>query len=168
MTKITIRSATLNDLDAITEIYNQAILNTTATFDTTPKTLEEQKTWFSRHGPQHPVLVAREDGPVIGWAALSEWSNRCAYSGTAEISFYVHEDCQGRGIGRKLAEATVCAGRDTGLHTLIARIAQGNEASVHIAESLGFNHIGVMKEVGQKFGKLLDVYLMQKIYDTPS
>ena len=85
MNEIIIRPAILQDLGDITEIYNRAILNTTATFDTTPKTLKEQKAWFSCHGPRHPVLVAREDDLIVGWAALSEWSDRCAYSGTAEI-----------------------------------------------------------------------------------
>ena len=164
---LTIKQATLQDLDAITEIYNQAIINTVATFDTNPKTLEEQKDWFSRHGPKYPILVAQQDGLVVGWASLSMWSDRCAYSDTAEVSLYVKEDHQGKGIGRKLSEAIIQAGQNAGLHTVIARIVEGNETSIHIAESLGFRHIGIMKEVGQKFGKLLDVYLMQLIYNTP-
>ena len=164
---LTIKQATLQDLGAITEIYNQAILNTVATFDTSPKTLEEQKDWFFRHGPRYSILVAQQDGLVVGWASLSMWSDRCAYSDTAEVSFYVKEDHQGKGIGRKLSEAIIQAGQNAGLHTVIARIVEGNETSIHIAESLDFKHIGIMKEVGQKFGKLLDVYLMQKIYNNP-
>lgn len=160
--------ATLQDLGAITEIYNEAILNTVATFDTNPKTLEEQKDWFAHHGPKYPILVAQQDGLIVGWASLSMWSERCAYSDTAEISVYVNEDHQGKGIGRKLLEAIIQAGQDAGLHTVIARITEGNKVSIHIAESLGFEHIGIMKEVGQKFSKLLDVYLMQKIYNIPT
>jgi L-amino acid N-acyltransferase len=165
---LTIRQATLEDLGAITEIYNQVILNTAATFDTNPKTPEEQKAWFSRHGSKYPILVAQQDGRIIGWASLSMWSDRCAYSDTAEISLYIREDCRGQGIGRKLSKAIIQAGQDAGLHTIIARIAEGNAASIHIAESFGFQHIGIMKEVGRKFGKLLDVHLMQKIYDAPA
>ncbi len=162
-----IRQATLKDLDAITEIYNEAVLKTVATFDTQPKTLEEQKSWFVNHGPKYPILVAEQDNRVVGWASLSMWSDRCAYSNTAEISFYVKEEHQGKGIGRKLIEAIIWEGQKAGLHTVIARIAEGNKVSVHLAESVGFNQVGIMKEVGQKFGKILDVYLMQKIYDTP-
>ena len=161
------RQATLADLPAITEIYNEAIRRTVATFDTEPKTPEEQMVWFADHGPKYPILVADENGIVVGWASLSKWSDRCAYSDTAEISLYVHEDHQGRGIGRKLLKTIVDEGQKAGLHTIIARIAEASEASIHLHKSVGFEHIGTMREVGRKFGKLLDVYLMQKVYRTP-
>ena len=96
---------------------------------------------------------------------MSAWSDRCAYADTAEASFYVSEAYQGKGVGRRLAEAIIQAGREAGLHTAIARIAEGNDISIRLAESLGFEHIGVMREVGKKFGKLLDVYMMQIILD---
>ena len=159
-----LRQAKVEDLDAITEIYNDAILHTVATFDTKTKTLEEQKAWFDGHGPNNPIVVAEEDGLVVGWTALSSWSDRCAYSDTAEISLYVDEKHRGKGIGRKLIEAIIEEGKKAGLHAVIARIAEGNEVSVDLHKSVGFEHIGVMKEVGRKFGKLLDVYMMQKIY----
>jgi L-amino acid N-acyltransferase YncA len=161
---VIIRKATIDDLPAITEIYNQAILTTTATFDTEPKSLEEQKIWFESHGPKYPVLLAEEDDRVIGWASLSRWSDRCAYSDTAEISLYIYEKERGKGIGRKLLEAIIREGEKAGLHSIIARIAEGNEVSIHLHLSAGFEHIGIMREVGRKFGRLLDVYLMQKIY----
>jgi phosphinothricin acetyltransferase len=161
---IIIRNATLHDLAAITEIYNQAILKTTATFDTESKTLEEQKVWFANHGPKYPVIVAAEDGKIVGWASLSKWSDRCAYSNTAEISLYVDEKNRGKGTGRKLLETIVLEGEKAGLHSIIARIAEGNEMSIHLHQSVGFEHIGIMKEVGRKFGRLLDIYLMQKTY----
>ena len=162
---LTIRKATLADLGAITGIYNEAILKTVATFDTEPKTDAEQKSWFDHHGPRYPILVAEEDNLIVGWASLSMWSDRCAYSDTAEASLYVREEHQGKGIGRKLSEVIIEAGRKAGLHTLIARIAAGNEASIHLSESVGYRHIGVMKECGRKFGRLLDVHLMQYIYE---
>ena len=162
---LTIRKATLADLGAITEIYNEAILKTVATFDTEPKTDAEQKSWFDHHDPRHPMLVAEEDNLIVGWASLSQWADRCAYSDTAESSLYVREEHQGKGIGRKLSEAIIEAGGKAGLHTLIVRITAGNEASLHLSESVGYRHIGVMIEVGQKFGKLLDVHLMQYIYE---
>jgi phosphinothricin acetyltransferase len=160
----TIRSAKISDLNAITEIYNEAIQTTTATFDTEPKTEEEQKVWFDSHGTQYPIVVEESNGAVVGWASLSKWSDRCGYSGTAEISLYVKQEFRGKGMGRKLMEAIISEGRRVGLHTIIARIAEGNDVSVHLAESFGFRHIGVMKEVGRKFGRLLDVHLMQKVY----
>jgi len=158
------RDATINDLIAITQIYNEAILTTVATFDTEPKTLDEQKRWFMEHGPKNPIMIAEENDVVLGWASLSKWSDRCAYANAAEISLYVKEEHRGRGIGRKLLKYILDKGQKAGLHTVLARIAEGNAISVHLHEAMGFKHIGVMKEVGRKFGRLLDVHLMQKIY----
>ncbi len=161
---LTIRPAKSDDLKAITEIYNEAILTTDATFDVEPKTDSEQRAWFAKHGPRNPILVAELDGVVVGWASLSEWSDRCAYSDTAEISAYVKQEFRGRGIGRRLMEAIIQEGEKVGLHTVIARITEGNKQSIHLHESLGFEHIGIMREVGKKFGRLLDMSLVQKIY----
>jgi phosphinothricin acetyltransferase len=162
-----IRLAGLDDLEGITEIYNDAILKTTATFDTETKTLDEQKQWFEEHDLKYPILVAEKDGLIIvGWVSLSQWSGRCAYSDTAEISVYVREAYRGKGIGKKLVKAALQHGEKAGLHTVIARIADSNVISIHIFETFGFSHIGIMKEVGKKFEKLIDVCLMQKIYDS--
>jgi len=158
------RKAQVNDLDAITEIYNEAIEKTVATFDSQPKTREEQESWFHQHGGKYPIIVAELEGGIVGWASLSQWSDRCAYSDTAEISLYILEKYQGRGIGRELMKVIVEEGRKAGLHTVVARIADGNEISVHLHESAGFEHIGIMREVGRKFGMVLDVHLMQLIY----
>jgi L-amino acid N-acyltransferase YncA len=95
---------------------------------------------------------------------LSQWSDRCAYTDTAEISVYVSELNRGQGVGKKLMEKVLELGKKEGLHAVIARIADGNKVSLHLHESFGFFHIGVMKEVGVKFDRLLDVYLMEKIF----
>ena len=162
---LTIRKAAIQDLRAITEIYNQAVLHTTATFDTATKTVEEQRVWYDKHGTKYPILVAQEEKDVIGWASMSAWSDRCAYAATAEASLYIREGQQGKGVGRKLSVAILKASKEAGLHTAIVRIAEGNDVSISLAKSLGFKPIGVMKEVGKKFGKLLDVYMMQIIFD---
>jgi len=159
-----IRAATLDDLKEITEIYNYAIKNTVATFDTDEKTFDEQIKWFESHGSKNPIIVAELNDEIVAWAALSQYSTRLAYSDTAEISVYVKEKHQGKGFGRKLIEEIVKEGEKAGLHVLLARITDGNNISIHLHESVGFIHIGVLKEVGFKFGKCLDVYLMQKVY----
>jgi L-amino acid N-acyltransferase YncA len=159
-----IRPAKPDDITAITDIYNEAILTTDATFDTETKTIESQKEWFGNHGSRNPVIVAENETKVIGWASLSKWSDRRAYSDTAEISVYVKDGYRGQGAGRQLIERIVQAGAEAGLHTIISRIIAGNDESIHLHEIFGFEHIGVMKEVGIKFGRLLDVVLMQKIY----
>ena len=160
-----IRPARKSDLPAITEIYNEAILTTTATFDTEPKTSEERLQWFKSHGASHPILVAVDAGKVVGWAALSRWSDRKAYDGTAETSFYVGSRFRGKGIGRELKGAIIQEAVRLELHTLIARVAEGSEESMHLNESFGFVRVGTMREVGRKFGKLLDVHILQKMLE---
>lgn len=161
---MTIRPAKLSDLAAITDIYNEAIRNTTATFDTEPKTQREQTAWFRAHDERHPIFVAELDGLVVGWACLSQWSDRCAYSATAEISLYIKNGFRGKGVGRKLMGSIDAEAQRLRLHTAVVRITEGNLASLHLAERFGFRHVGVMKEVGYKFGRWLDVHLMQKVY----
>jgi len=162
---VTIRHANIGDLGAITEIYNQAILTTTATFDTEPKGREEQKQWFEKHDSKHPILLAELDGEVVAWASLSKWSDRCAYAGTGEASIYVKEGHRGGGIGKRLLHQLLEEGRKAGLHTIIGRVAGGNEVSLRLLGSCGFTSIGRMREVGHKFGKLLDVDLLQAIFE---
>jgi len=162
---LTIRQATLEDLGDITNIYNEAIQKTVATFDTEIKTPQEQKIWFKDHGPKNPILVAEQDDIIVGWAALSKYSTRCAYSDTAEISLYIDEKFQDKGIGTKLMKAIIQQGEKAGLHAVIARITEGNKKSVHLHKSVGFVHVGILKEAGLKFGQRLDVHIMQKIYN---
>ncbi len=163
---VTVRPATLDDLAAITEIYNDAVLNLTATFDTDPKSMEDQREWFAHHDNRHPILVAErgDSHEIVGWASLSQWSDRCAYEDTAENSIYVKASCRGQGIGKALLAALIAQGATAGIHTIIARIGGSNAASVRLHESQGFEPIGVMREVGFKFGQRLDVTMMQKIY----
>ena len=161
----TIRRATPEDAAAIAHIYNEAILNTTATFDTEPKTPEERVEWLKSHDNRHPILVAVVNGEVAGWASITLWSDRPAYADTAETSFYVRSADRGRGIGRKLKEAIIEEAKRLGYHTLIARITAGSEVSLHLNESTGYVHVGTLKEVGRKFGQLLDVHILQKILD---
>ena len=162
---IQIRQALPADVEAITAIYNEAILTTTATFDTEPKTTAERLEWFKAHDERHPVLVAAVEGTIAGWASLSRWSDRPAYDDTAETSFYVQSKYRGRGIGRMLKEAIIEEARRLHFHTLIARVAEGSQESLHLNESAGFVHIGTMKQVGRKFGKLLDVHILQKMLE---
>jgi L-amino acid N-acyltransferase len=160
---VTIRRAELADVSAITEIYNEAILTTTATFDTEPKTQEDRAHWLQSHDERHPVLVAVIDGKVIGWSSLTRWSDRSAYDATVETSFYVHSKHRGKGVGRMLKSAMIEEARRLKFHTIIARVAEGSLESIHLNQSAGFVHVGTLKEVGRKFDRLLDVHIYQKI-----
>ena len=161
-----IRDATIDDIDAITEIYNEAILTTTATFDLEPKSRKDRIVWFESHDDRYPILVAEWDESVVGWASLTPWRPRAAYDETAETSFYVSEEYRGKGIGRQLKQEIIEAARRSGFHTIIAGVAKGSDASLHLNKSFGFEVVGTFRQVGRKFGKLLDVTYLQKFLDT--
>ncbi len=165
----TIRDATDADLPAIFDIYNPHALNGIATFDTTARTLKTHGDFLSKRDlSRHPVLVAvSETGEVLGYASLSQWSDRCAYARAAEFSVYVREDAHGKGVGRALSEAVFERGPKGGVFVALSRIAMGKETepSVRLHERLGFERIGVQRRVGEKFGRVLDVLLMEKHLD---
>ncbi len=162
---LSIRPATEKDQPFIMEIYNEAVLNSNATFDTEPRDLEKQMAWFRMHKSNHPILLAEEENKIVGWASLSPWSDRCAYETTVEVSLYIHKDYRGKGVGMKLLKIITLEGEKAGNHTIISRITQDNNISIHIHEKLGYRQIGVMKEVGYKFGKFQNVHLMQYLFN---
>ncbi len=158
---LTIRPAESADIDSITEIYNEAVLTTTATFDLEPRSVEDRRRWLEDRSERHPVLVATLNNIVVGWSSLSPWKERAAYNDTAETSFYVEAEHRGKGIGRKLKAAIIEEARRLGFHTLIAGCAEGSDASMHLNEAFGFERVGTFRDVGLKFGNWLDVTYFQ-------
>ena len=100
---------------------------------------------------------------MVGWACVSPWSDRAAYKETGETSFYVHSEFRGHGIGRKLKLAIISAARRQGFRSLIARVADGSDASLHLNKATGYEHVGTLKQAGYKFGRLVDVHILQKM-----
>jgi L-amino acid N-acyltransferase len=152
------------DADVIREIYNAEVVTSTVTFDLVARTLAEQIAWIDEHSGGHPAIVAVDDdndGVVVGFASLSPYRSRPAYAPTVEDSVYVHPDHRGRGIGRLLLSDLVDLARDHGFHSVVARIVGGHDASIALHRACGFEEIGCEREVGRKFGKWLDVVLMQ-------
>jgi phosphinothricin acetyltransferase len=135
----------------------------TVTFDLVARTLAEQRAWLAAREGAHRVLVAEEAGEVIGFASLSPYKERPAYSTSVEDSVYIRRDQQGRGIGRQLLSELVDAARASGFHAVFARIVGGHEASIALHAGLGFELVGTEREVGRKFGRWLDVVVMQRL-----
>jgi phosphinothricin acetyltransferase len=160
---VDVRLATPEDAEPMRAIYNLEVLESTVTFDLVPRSLEEQHAWLTGHAGAHPAIVAAEDGDVVGFASLSSYRDRPAYSTTVEDSVYVRRDRQGQGIGRLLLEALVELARQHGFHTVIARIVGGHEASIALHSSCGFELVGTEREVGRKFGRWLDVVELQRL-----
>ncbi len=164
---IAIRPAREEDLPRIRAIYNHEVLASTATYDTQPRSAAEQRAWFRHHDGAHPVFVAERGDAVLGWASLSPWSDRPAYGRTVEVSVYVAEESRRLGIGRMLLQALVDSASSLGHHALLARISSDNTASVILHERLGFFVAGTLKEVGVKFGRVLDVVVMELVLPGP-
>jgi L-amino acid N-acyltransferase YncA len=161
-TSIMVRPAALMDLPEIYSIYNHAVLNTTATFQETPESQTYPLQWFRSHQKSKlPILVASEQG-VVGWASLSPYHPRSGYRYTAETSIYVREDRQGEGIGRALLRGLINEASILGIHKLVALIEIENVASIKLHKFHGFTEAGVLHEVGYKFGRWLDVMIMEK------
>ena len=158
----TVRAAGGGDLPAIADIYNDAVLNSTATFDTEPATPAESEQWLRDRSHPYAVLVAEGGGEVVGWAALKPFASKPAYRFTAENTVYVRADMRGKGVGKALLGRLLEVAAENGFRTVIARIAAPNPASVRLHRHFGFRRVGVEREVGRKFGRWLDVVVMQK------
>ncbi len=155
-------------LERITEIYNDAVLHTTAIWNGQIVTIADRRAWLHDHQRSgYPVLVALDgSGGVLGYASLSGW--RAAFDGyrlTAEDSVYVHSGQRGRGTGRALLAALVDRARDANLHVIVSAIEAGNTPSIALHRSLGFEQVCLMRQVGVKFGSWLDLVLMQLTLD---
>lgn len=159
-----VRDARPADLPALLEIYNDAVVHTTASWDLLPWTPVEHAEWYAtKAGRDHPVLVADDDGDVLGYAAYGPFRPKAGYAATMEHSVYVRPDAQGRGIGRTLLVAVIERARAAGVHALVGGLSADNEVSLLLHRSLGFIEVGRLPEVGRKFDRWLDLVLVQLI-----
>jgi phosphinothricin acetyltransferase len=159
---IKIRRATVADAAAIVDIYNHEVQFETSTFDLVPRTLEAQEAWISaRSGAFSAIVAIDESDCVVGFGALSEYRDRAAYKTSVENSVYVKRDLARSGIGRLILTNLLQQAADSGFHAVMARIEASSVASRGLHESCGFTLVGVEREIGRKFGRWLDVALMQ-------
>lgn len=159
-----VRPARMDDAEAIREIYNREVTRSTVTFDLVPRTLQEQHAWLAEHAGAHPAVVAVDaEGRVVGFGSLSPYRSRPAYATSVEDSVYVDESARGQGVGRLLLAELARLAQMHGFHTVMARIVGGHDASIALHKACGFEIVGVEKEIGRKFGRWLDVVLMQRL-----
>lgn len=155
---VSIRPAIAQDLPAILDIYNEAILNTTAVYDYEPHTLAARQAWFAaKQADQLPVLVAEADGVVIGFGALGWFRAWAAYQYTVENSVYVTPQRRGQGIGKLLLKALITAAQQRQFHAIVAGIDADNEASCRLHKQQGFQEVAHFHQVGYKFDRWLDL-----------
>ena len=158
-----IRLAGPDDGEAIRAIYNLEVAESTVTFDLVPRSAEAQQAWLAEHAGVHPAVVVVEGDVVVGFGCLAPYRPRPAYATTVENSIYIRRDRQGRGYGRAVLEELLRLGTEYGFHAVMARIVDGHQASIALHRSCGFEIVGVEREVGRKFGRWLDVVLMERL-----
>jgi len=160
---IALREASRADCAAINDILNHYVVSSTATFLTEPLTLEDRLEWFDGRDAAHPVVVAERDGRVVGWAALSTFRARPAYSRPAEVGVYVHHEFHRLGIGRALIADVVARGRAAGLHVIVGGCCSESVGSLALLEASGFRRVAHFHEIGYKFGRWLDVLFLERL-----
>ena len=162
-----IREAEDRDLEGITAIYNDAVEQTTAIWNESRIDVENRRAWLAdRQKAGYPVLVAvSDDGKVLGYASFGDWRAWDGYRHTVEHSVYVRAGQRGAGIGKVLMEALIERARGIGKHVMVAGIEAGNTASIRLHEKLGFEQAGILRQVGTKFGRWLDLAFLQLTLD---
>ena len=161
---ITIRPAEEHDLEAITDIYNDAVKNTLAIWNEKTVDLDNRREWLkTRNAAGYPVFVAEDNGKTVGYASYGPFRPFEGYRYSAEISIYIEKTERGKGIGKKLLGALITHAEQNHIHVLVAGIEAGNKASIAIHKAFGFTITGHMPEVGRKAGQWLNLVLMQRI-----
>ncbi|MFD4291756.1 GNAT family N-acetyltransferase [Rhodococcus sp. NPDC058505] len=159
-----IRDASAADLPGILEIHNEAVRNTTAIWDEETVDVADRRAWLEdRRANGFPVIVAVSGGRVAGYASYGVWRAKSGYRHTVENSVYVHPDHHRRGVASALMTELVSRARAGQVHVMVASIEAGNTVSIALHERFGFTVVGVMPEVGIKFGRWLDMTYLQLI-----
>jgi len=157
---MTIRPAQREDAAGIAAVYNQGIEERGATFRTEPQAPEQIVGWLAQRGP---LLVAEEDGALVGWAGVSEYGDRCIYGGVGEFGIYVAREARGRGVGRALLEALCAAAEGDGRYKLVGKIFPENQGSLALCRALGFREVGLHRRHGQLEGRWRDVMVVERL-----
>ena len=163
MSEIKFDLITENDLPKILEIYNYYVLNTTATFNKHKLDIDEFRGMVLFDDIKYVTYVVRDVSESVGYVQLSQHKKRDAYDGTAEITVYLKPDLTHKGLGSAAIKFIEGIAREKGLHVLVATICGENDASIGVFTKNGYEKCAHYKEVGQKFGQLLDVVAYQKI-----
>lgn len=157
-----IRAAEPADLPALLEIYNEAVANTTASWDYQPWTAVRHADWYAHKMERgFPLLVAAEAEEVLGYVTYGEFREKIGYATTKELSLYLRPSARGHGYGKLMLQRLIEQARFDSVHTLIASVSADNEVSLRLHASLGFVEVGRLLQVGRKFGRWLDLVQLQ-------
>ena len=159
MSEILVRPAARDDLPRLTEIYNYYVIHTPVTFDVEPYTVEKRAAWFDQFGAtgRYRLVVAEENGLVLGYAGTMRFRPKAAYETTVETTIYCDQQAIGKRIGSLLYEALFDAIKSEDIRRIVAGYTLPNDASAALHARCGFKPVGIYTEVGRKFGRYWDV-----------
>lgn len=158
-----IRKAQKEDLPAILSIYNEGIEDHIATLEENPKDLDYMTDWFEKREERYAVLVAETEGELVGWASLNPYSQRCAYSGVAELSVYVKRSHRGKGIGGSLLPALEAEAKARDFHKIVLFTFPSNSLGQGLYKKSGYREVGLFEQQGVLDGQFVDVLAMEKL-----
>lgn len=161
--RVTVRSATVSDAQAVCAIYNMAIAERRSTFETAPRAAADFGARIA--DTRLPLLVSAEAERVTGWAGLAPYSDRQCYAGVGEASVYVDAAVRGRGVGTKLAEALASAAQSGGFHKMVGKLFTDNVASIRLVERCGFDSVGLHRRHGKLDGTWRDVLVVERLLE---
>lgn len=157
------RLASLNDLGAILNIYNQGIEDRIATLEENQKDIEYMTEWFNNHNERFAVLVIEDNDEIVGWASLNAYSNRSAYAGVADLSIYIRRDYRGKGVGSSLLKEIECTAIKNDFNKIVLFTFPFNNLGQGLYKKNGFREVGVFKNQGKLDGRFVDVMIMEKL-----
>lgn len=158
-----IRRATEADISSILQIYNQGIEDRIATLESELKDVVYMQEWFEKHQGRFSVLVAEDNGIVVGWASINPYSNRCAYDGVGDLSIYIHRDHRGKGIGGQLLREIETVGKENKFYKIVLFTFPFNHLGQSLYRKAGYREVGVFQNQGLLEGNFIDVMAMEKL-----
>ncbi|MFD6439103.1 arsinothricin resistance N-acetyltransferase ArsN1 family A [Peribacillus sp. NPDC060186] len=158
-----IREAMEADIDSIKEIYNQGIEDRVATLETEMKDQTYMEEWFAKHIGRYKVIVADQEGEIVGWASLNQYNGRDAYKGVADLSVYISRDHRGKGIGGLLLRSIEKLAKENDFNKIVLFTFPFNQMGQGLYKKRGYREVGVFKNQGILDGEFVDVMAMEKL-----
>ncbi|MGG0410249.1 arsinothricin resistance N-acetyltransferase ArsN1 family A [Peribacillus simplex] len=158
-----IREAIETDMDRVKEIYNQGIEDRIATLETESKDQTYMKEWFAKHIGRYKVIVAEQEGEIVGWSSLNQYNSRNAYKGVADLSVYISRNHRGKGIGGLLLQSIEKLAKENDFNKIVLFTFPFNQIGQGLYKKRGYREVGVFKNQGILDGKYVDVMAMEKL-----
>lgn len=164
-----IRDAAEADFHEVTAIYNEVLTNSTAIYNDRPATYQERIEWWKTRQEQgYPVLVATDGDSILGFGTFGDFRSWPGYRFTVEATIHIHSSARGQGVGTEILKVLVSRARSLTKHIMIAGVDSENAASLRFLERFGFQRAALLREVGFKFGRYLNLILLQYWITAPA